>query len=1366
MDRWKSWTKKIPQSRYQALQLLPTQKSKRFTHETQSQTTHSQVDLQSSSTLLEVKTKDGVIPKWRPALLRRRILCVFITIFIAMLIALEVLYQISNHHQGLTTSDQSKHYLWTYGPTAILTLVAAFWARLEYRAKQLAPWMAMAQGPTPAETSLLADYISSTPPGTIFDAFKHGRHLVALAVMSSLLINLLIIFSTGLLSLDNMVVKLENVPFIASNGFNDNADNLASLASVGNMPYYVVNGIQSLNMSYPQGTNEDYAFQSFNSSKLLSNSTLQAVVDGFSVDLECENGTVNISSWQGYNTYNAPILLPLMYDSEISVSTSSCHVANVSFGEPSLSAEGAEAYLGSIQSGRCTNIEGDDGFRMLLLLGRSRQGPTVPYVSGKVITNISSISSSTEYTNTTNMTLVRSTQLICKPTYAINRLSVVMNGTESSSNNVNVSLISNTTSRTISNVHGSDISQAFFDSFDNSIWEASKYNVISENPDVSDTMFDLAREQMPDLQLTDFFDLNILKEASLKAYRKLCAQIAKRTLLKSKSSSIVGTAWVSENRLVVQSLSVRLMESILAVLLAFALVMAILTPSDGVVSHDPGSIGGLAHILARSPDVTQSLSGMGSSSMKAISRHISGHRYQTITSSKEDLQMFGISLAYRLDPEIEQNKGPNRSSEGPIKWWHPFSVTIYARILLLAIIIAIIIALELVLRQSQHHNGLADVDFDGYTHYIWSYIPALVMLGIATLFNMVDFSTKIFAPYSMMKSSIVSSQKTLSVNFLEKMTPHALWDSLKLGYYAVFATALGSLLGSYLTIIVSGVYTTENVPYTQPMTLQRLDWFNQSSHSSSSNADAAMIAGLVVEANLSYPSWTYKEFAFPKLSILSSSNESVANQTSPDSFTTTLDIQLPAIRSTLNCTLYQGTEQLSVNTRKAQSSTGTTPLAAIHAYYPGSQEQINIYTARDSIFGQALDGTSSSGGSYWWGSVSDYKVTKISALNCDESTSQVDVAVRFSLPDLEISSSHPPTAIESTAKHFSSAVLSSIELYLPNISTTTSTSTTFTNFFSLLLASNNNVTLSTLSTSSSDNTITTAIKSLHSIIRAQQYNVDIRDSNPNLNLTNASLPLKNLTGTSTSKSTSTSTSTTNSHLRLRLIQNAAPTRVLEVLLALLFLTALVAPLLMRTRRVLPKNPCSIAAVASFIAGSGVGGEGEGVWERKEVVMGWFGDGDGEEEGGGRKERRFGIGFADGDGDGYGDDDGDSGRGVRRSVSDYNDDNDDNDDHNHNYNEYTNPNNDDYDYNQNPNPNPNSTSRSPSLSLSIPPSRSRTPQAQAQAPHAETQAEAQSEQRSPVSPIGSFENRNRNGDGDGDGTYYDDDGRGTVSTMTM
>jgi hypothetical protein len=55
--------------------------------------------------------------------------------------------------------------------------------------------------------------------------------------------------------------------------------------------------------------------------------------------------------------------------------------------------------------------------------------------------------------------------------------------------------------------------------------------------------------------------------------------------------------------------------------------------------------------------------------------------------------------------------------------------------------------------------------------------------------------------------------------------------------------------------------------------------------------------------------------------------------------------------------------------------------------------------------------------------------------------------------------------------------------------------------------------------------------------------------------------------------------------RTRLVQSAVSTRIVQVLLGIMAFCAIIAFFNQDTHHVLPKNPCSIAAVASLLAGS-------------------------------------------------------------------------------------------------------------------------------------------------------------------------------------
>jgi hypothetical protein len=81
-------------------------------------------------------------------------------------------------------------------------------------------------------------------------------------------------------------------------------------------------------------------------------------------------------------------------------------------------------------------------------------------------------------------------------------------------------------------------------------------------------------------------------------------------------------------------------------------------------------------------------------------------------------------------------------------------------------------------------------------------------------------------------------------------------------------------LGSFLTITTRGVFSIQQVPATVNVLLERQSWFNTSTVLTNTSSeitacapDAGVVAGLILDGNMSYPGWTYDSLAMPALTI-------------------------------------------------------------------------------------------------------------------------------------------------------------------------------------------------------------------------------------------------------------------------------------------------------------------------------------------------------------------------------------------------------------------------------------------------------------------------------------------------------------------
>ena len=297
----------------------------------------------------QVDSSAAIAPlSWRPSYLRRRVIFAFLALWIALIASLEVLYQISQQQRGLAASIQSRHYLWTYGPTAVLTIIAAFWARAEYQAKQVAPWARMATEGASASRTVLLDYVTPVAPMCIFRAIRNRDYLVGTSAFCSLLLKLMIVFSTGLLSLIPAEVRSTEVPLTLLNAFSDSN---TSLLMGDTMPYFVTRGRIQNQLPYPEGTSPRFAFQTFDTSRVPRNSVIETTVDGFSAALECKPAELVVNKWQMLYPHNTPSSVPGQLSQNLTLKSPGCTISNASIIVATESLD--NAFWANFVEGRC-----------------------------------------------------------------------------------------------------------------------------------------------------------------------------------------------------------------------------------------------------------------------------------------------------------------------------------------------------------------------------------------------------------------------------------------------------------------------------------------------------------------------------------------------------------------------------------------------------------------------------------------------------------------------------------------------------------------------------------------------------------------------------------------------------------------------------------------------------------------------------------------------------------------------------------------------------------------------------------------------------------------------------------------------------
>ncbi|KAK7731300.1 hypothetical protein SLS57_001236 [Botryosphaeria dothidea] len=591
----------------------------------------------------------------------------------------------------------------------------------------------------------------------------------------------------------------------------------------------------------------------------------------------------------------------------------------------------------------------------------------------------------------------------------------------------------------------------------------------------------------------------------------------------------------------------------------------------------------------------------------------------------------------------------------------------------MAAIFLIIAALDVLYRFSQLHTGIIDLgSASTYVTYAFTTIPAFVLASIGLMFAGFDFNVRLFQPYHVLRhvGSKTSDRKALFLDYLGKVRLHCLWSALRHRHIPVVASSIGMMAAPFLTIVVSGLYHTSQIPGTFEVKLSHNtsffvefpalgspDWYEQLGLDElyATYQQGTANANLMALDNTGEPPLTDGHLAFPQLTALWPNDSHAATR---DFERGQIFARVPTVRSRANCTAipaegvyadetYPVMKRRIINfcAKHDQSpsdclvfSPGPNLESATcldsRPHRNGYGVPIGFKTQPGMYFGYFYDAKSgfqsclSQRYLAVFGQVDldGVRASNLSAFTCSPFVESVmtDVVLHANGLSIDRSSFLKPDERTAVLIHnlippFLSSMLyggfvphaitnDSQTFRLDNLtdSPATPSQAMVDGFFALMLAGKGARSPADLAGPANQETLLAAMEDLYSRIIAQFFNVHRVPPTP----AEAALTFRANASFPTQ----------------RLRQNHVSTRILQALLGTMLLCMLVTQLTLKFNDVLPKNPCSIAAGASLLVDADMldvvpeGAEWmtpkeiEGVLGDSRVSMGWWRDG------------RFRIGF--------------------------------------------------------------------------------------------------------------------------------------------
>ncbi|KAK1494100.1 hypothetical protein CCUS01_13767 [Colletotrichum cuscutae] len=215
-------------------------------------------------------------PTWRPAWLRPFVLATFAGLFSCAAVALLIMSCYSHENDGLFRTGSTLTFWWKFGPTAVLTLVAGLWSRVELQSQIYMPWIVLHQEEHNGGNGYDLDYTSMMTPALLYHSLRRKHFLVFSTALVSLLLKIQVVlmpdaFRAGVLWATDDDLGTEDEALSEYRSFNT---------------YYTARAIKDYNLSYPFGLTGDAAFQLF-VPRGSPNAPITVRVDGFFTDMHC-----------------------------------------------------------------------------------------------------------------------------------------------------------------------------------------------------------------------------------------------------------------------------------------------------------------------------------------------------------------------------------------------------------------------------------------------------------------------------------------------------------------------------------------------------------------------------------------------------------------------------------------------------------------------------------------------------------------------------------------------------------------------------------------------------------------------------------------------------------------------------------------------------------------------------------------------------------------------------------------------------------------------------------------------------------------------------------------------------------------------
>ncbi len=715
-----------------------------------------------------------------------------------------------------------------------------------------------------------------------------------------------------------------------------------------------------------------------------------------------------------------------------------------------------------------------------------------------------------------------------------------------------------------------------------------------------------------------FFDQNTLKQSATSIFELLMLQFASSQLLQPASHDGEGYITVSQQKLHIRAESFISMIVCFAILICFTVVSMLLLRRR-VLPQKFGSIASHATVLTSNPALANILDGTGNERTSGLWNKLNGLKFTALVSE----QNYSIDISHSTE-EPHQPKSSSATTKHDN--WMPFAARTSMLTLTFVSALVIIGVLEVLQRLSDRNNGIIEIAERNYNVvYILRYCSILIIFSLATLFNNLDFAITTFASFSTLRSATKPAERTVLVNLIGEAPIVALYQSITLRYYWTSLSILSALLGSALPIVLSGLWKVDNQVVLPTVVTATTDTWNLTwANESADDKGASQMLNIIDKGGATEPASIWQNSVLPNISKLSYAISNTSAETN-NNLSSDFEFPLLSLRPELDCIVApEGAfshQNVSVNRpggdprENWQLYNASFPIPA--ACSPGSS--IN---SRTVVLNYTDDGASYFGGDILVGFVYDLDIfpatatanltqhadelapkkecpslgfvfghsSNATAIICSQKLVKVPMRVKYKddPSSIKVDAQQPPAVEPVTDPELALDPITGYATHQYKIEKHVQTGLMFfrgtmtTPFFDHLINGPYQIKQETILGRENADNLIAAINMLYN-----KYMTLVIDMNFRSSAVAASNTASNASNNSSSANSPNPTTVrgTASRQVSRLRIDKASKLALQIMIATMTLFMAVAVKKAKIRKTLPRNPCNIASVMGFLAGS-------------------------------------------------------------------------------------------------------------------------------------------------------------------------------------